>query len=135
VDALTLLREVSEAYRALQSLAVVRTMRVNEQLPEDTFRFVPPADATEMAGRCGVSMSGGGGFIEGGTDDERRLEHRGSHEWDGDTLVEHSKWKIRGMTLTSNAVCRSPRVNCAGRRPAPLATSPSSRRRSSWRSR
>ena len=22
-----------------------------------------------------------------------------SHEWDGDTLVEHSKWKMREMTL------------------------------------
>lgn len=29
-----------------------------------------------------------------------RLEHRSSHEWDGETLVEHSKWIIRGKTLT-----------------------------------
>ena len=79
---------------------LVRTMRVNEPLPENTFEFTPPPDAAEMAaGRCGVTMSASGGFIEGGADDERRLEHRGSHEWDGDTLVEHSKWKIRGMTL------------------------------------
>jgi hypothetical protein len=78
----------------------VRTMRVNEPLPDDTFQFTPPPEAAEMAaGRCGVTMSASGGFIEGGADDGRRLEHRGSHEWDGDTLVEHSKWKIRGMTL------------------------------------
>lgn len=37
--------------------------------------------------------------MENSPDDRRRLEHRGSHEWRGDTLVEHSKWKIRGMTL------------------------------------
>jgi outer membrane lipoprotein-sorting protein len=78
----------------------VRTMRVNEPLPGDTFQFVPPPEVTEMAQRCGVSMSGGAGFIESGTDEQHRLEHRGSHEWNGDTLVEHSKWKIRGMTLT-----------------------------------
>jgi len=33
-------------------------------------------------------------------DDRHRLEHHGSHEWQGETLIEHSKWKIRGITLT-----------------------------------
>ena len=79
----------------------IRKMRVNEQLPEDTFHFTPPADATlETGGRCGVGMGGGGGFVQHSSDGQRRLEHHGSHEWDGDTLVEHSKWKIRGMSLT-----------------------------------
>lgn len=79
----------------------VRKMRVNEPLPEETFHFTPPPDASvETVGRCGVSVSGGGGFVEHSSDDQRRLEHRGSHEWEGDTLVEHSKWRIRGMTLS-----------------------------------
>jgi len=79
----------------------VRKMRVNEPLPEGTFIFAPPPDARlEAGGQCGISMGGGGGFVQHGPDDQRRLEHRGSHEWEGDTLVEHSKWKIRGMTLT-----------------------------------
>jgi len=78
----------------------VRKMRVNEPLPEETFYFTPPPDASlEAVGRCGVSVSGGSGFVEHSPDSQRRPEHRGSHAWEGDTLVEHSKWKIRGMTL------------------------------------
>jgi hypothetical protein len=38
-----------------------------------------------------------GGFY---SSERSRLEHRGSHVWQGDTLVEHSKWKIRGIILT-----------------------------------
>jgi hypothetical protein len=82
------------------TVAVLK-MRVNEPLPEETFHFTPPPDASLQTGRrCGVSVSGGGGFVEHGSDDPLRLEHWGSHEWEGDTLVEHSKWKIRGMTLS-----------------------------------
>jgi hypothetical protein len=44
-------------------------------------------------------MSGGTGFAQNGPDERRRLEHRGSHEWQGERLVEHSKWKIRGFVL------------------------------------
>jgi hypothetical protein len=79
----------------------VREMRIDQPLPEDTFRFTPPAESTPLTpGRSGFTMVGGGGFIEGGPDERRRMEHRGWHEWQGDILVEHSKWKIRGMTLT-----------------------------------
>jgi hypothetical protein len=79
----------------------VRNMRLNEPLPEDTFQFTPPADANiAAAGRCGISMGGGGGFIQDGPNGRGRIEHRGSHEWQGDTLVEHSKWKIRGFVLS-----------------------------------
>ena len=77
----------------------VRNIRLNEGIPEDTFQFTPPADTTEVApGYCGVS--GSGGFIgQLGPDGRHTLEHRDSHEWQGDTLVEHSTWKIREMTL------------------------------------
>lgn len=79
----------------------VRNMRLNEPLPEDTFRFTPPADANSAAiGGCGISMGGGTGFIQNGPNERSRIEHRGSHEWQGDTLVEHSKWKIRGVILS-----------------------------------
>jgi hypothetical protein len=82
-------------------IVTIRRISVNEQLPEDTFQFTSPADATlEAGGRCGISMGGGGGgFVQHSSDGQRRLEHHGSHQWDGDTLVEHSKWKIRGMSL------------------------------------
>ena len=46
-----------------------------------------------------VGGGGGSGFVQHSSDGQQRLEHHGSHEWDGDTLVEHSKWKIRGMSL------------------------------------
>ena len=45
-------------------------------------------------------MSGGTGFIQNGPNERSRIEHRGSHEWQGDTLVEHSKWKVRGVILS-----------------------------------
>lgn len=78
----------------------VRRVRVNEPIPEETFRFTPPPDAKlETGGSCGA-VFGGGGFVERSQDGQRWLEHRSSHEWEGDTLVEHSKWKIRGMKLT-----------------------------------
>ena len=81
-------------------IVTTRKMRLNEQLPEDTFHFTPPADAIlEAGGRCGIGMGGGSGFVQHSSDGQRRLEHSGSHKWDGDTLVEHSKWKIRGMSL------------------------------------
>ncbi|MGO9258294.1 MAG: LolA family protein [Bryobacteraceae bacterium] len=80
---------------------VVRQMRVNEPLPEETFQFIPPPDATPETGGGGFGRGGGGGgFVHQDPDEKRRLEHRGSHEWEGDTLVEHSKWKIRGIKLT-----------------------------------
>jgi len=83
---------------------LVRRMRVNETLPAETFVFTAPPDAVEETPRgcgCGIiSMSGGSGFIEAHGDDRRRLEHRSQHHWEGDTLVETSKWKWRGLNLT-----------------------------------
>jgi hypothetical protein len=34
-----------------------------------------------------------------GPNGRQSLEHRTSHEWQGDTLVEHSTWKIGETTL------------------------------------
>jgi outer membrane lipoprotein-sorting protein len=76
-------------------------LELNPALPEDTFEFVPPADALVTAGQQGfISSGGGGGFAKFANDDPRHIEHRGSHEWEGDTLIEHSKWKLRGTTLS-----------------------------------
>jgi hypothetical protein len=78
----------------------VQKMHVNQSLPHDTFVFTPPPGAVpEAASGCGVSSGGGSGLVEH-TVTGRRVEHRGSHTWDGDTLVEHSRWKIRDVTLT-----------------------------------
>lgn len=78
---------------------VVRQMRVNEPLPEETFHFTPPPDAI-LETCCGGGGSGVTGFVEHGADGQRSLEYHGSHEWQGDILVEHAKWKIRGMKLS-----------------------------------
>lgn len=88
-----------EITRSRHTVAV-RKVSINEPLPEDTFHFTPPPESSQTeAGRRGLVASMRGGFIENSSDNERRLEHQGSHEWDGDTLVEHSKWRMRGMTL------------------------------------
>ena len=50
-------------------------------------------------GSCSVSVSGGGGFMSAEKGTGRRYEHWGSHEWDGDTLVDRSRWRMRGLDL------------------------------------
>jgi hypothetical protein len=76
----------------------VESLTLNEYLPEDAFGFTPPPDAASAP--CGGGSSAGGdGFIENGTDNARRIERRGSHSWDGDTLVEQSRLKMRGLLL------------------------------------
>jgi hypothetical protein len=78
----------------------VQKIEVNLSFPDGTFEFVPPAEAVVTAGQHGfLSGGGGGGFVRFADDDPRHIEHRGSHEWEGETLVEHSKWKLRGTTL------------------------------------
>jgi len=78
----------------------VRKVSINEPLSENTFHFTPPPDSNQTeAGRFPLVARIQSGFVEHSSDNERPLEHRRSHEWDGDTLVEHSKWKMRGVTL------------------------------------
>ena len=50
-------------------------------------------------GSCSVSVSGGGGFMSAEKGTGRRYEQWGSHEWDGDTLVDRSRWRMRGLDL------------------------------------
>jgi hypothetical protein len=77
----------------------VETITLNEPIADDVFRFMPPPDAT-AAPTGGVGSAGGsGGFIERTVDGTNRVENRSSHWWDGDTLVEQSRWKMRGLML------------------------------------
>lgn len=76
---------------------LVESLTMDEDLSDDAFSFTPPPGATSAG--CGVSASGGSGFSENSGDDAKRVEHRGSHSWDGDTLVEQSRWKMRGLLL------------------------------------
>jgi hypothetical protein len=78
----------------------VQQIEVNGLIDAEAFVFTPPAGATEMPdGRCGITMSGGGGFMREEKGTGRRFEHWGSHEWDGDTLVQRSRWRMRGLDL------------------------------------
>jgi outer membrane lipoprotein-sorting protein len=79
--------------------SVVHSIRANEPIPDEFFQFTPPPGVTaDAGGRCGISVGGGGGSISrrpGGD----MVEHSSSHEWQADTLVERSRWKLRGHTL------------------------------------
>jgi hypothetical protein len=75
----------------------VESLTIDEDLTDDAFSFTPPEGATSAG--CGVSVGLGAGFIENSVDQAKRVEHRGSHSWDGDTLVEQSRWKMRGLLL------------------------------------
>ena len=80
---------------------VVREMHVNEPLMDRTFHFTPPEDAEpETGGGCGIAFGGGGGFVQAGPDEKHRLEYQNSHKWQGETLVDRSRWKLLGMLLT-----------------------------------
>ena len=76
---------------------------VNERVAPETFEFVPPADALDTSDPMGgggggrVAFGGGGGSIRqrGGN----RFEEWHSHQWAGDTLVEHTKLKVWGLDL------------------------------------
>jgi len=80
---------------------VVRQLRVDEPIPGDAFDFTIPVDAIEMRGGRGIGFGGGGGgFSQRAINGRRGMEHHSSHEWQGETLVEHSKWRIGETTLT-----------------------------------
>lgn len=73
---------------------------INESIAPDAFEFAPPPDAIDMShpGQRGgfISGSGGGGrsgpMPGGGT-----FEQRSSTGWEGETLVERSTIRMRGV--------------------------------------
>ena len=84
-----------DIYWSSHTISVER-LTIDEDLPDNAFSFTPPERATSAG--CGGS-GGGSGFIENSGDDAKRVEHRSSHSWEGDTLVEQSRWKMRGLQL------------------------------------
>ncbi len=87
--------------RWTRSTLTIRELRADEPIPDSTFDFTPPADAVEMPGGPGFGGGGGGGgFVSGAANGLNRIEHQGSHEWQGETLVEHSRWRVRSVLLT-----------------------------------
>jgi len=82
---------------------VVRNVSLNQPIPVETFRFVPPPGSQledHTGGGVGfVSGGSGSGFSTRGRDQKKQLEFNGWHEWEGDILVEHGKWKMRGIEL------------------------------------
>lgn len=88
-----------EVQRSRYDVAVL-SIRADEEPRADAFVFAPPPEAVALPHGCGMFSTGAGaGF---GRRDEKGggwIEHRGSHEWEGDTLVEHSTWKLRGVSV------------------------------------
>ncbi len=80
---------------------VVRGVRINQQIPEETFHFTPPAGAKLDKGEHGggVGWGVGRGFVYQDPDEKRRYESHFSCAWEGDTLVDRCKLKLRGMLL------------------------------------
>ena len=73
----------------------VQTIEIDEPIDGETFRVTPPDGVTEPHARGWAGGGSGGGFV----DPRRGVEFSGSHNWEGETLVEHSTWKIRGLKL------------------------------------
>ncbi|HKE84764.1 MAG TPA: hypothetical protein VKB50_13480 [Vicinamibacterales bacterium] len=78
----------------------VQQIEVNGPIDSEMFVFAPPAGASELPGGGGhITMGGGSGFMREEKGATGRIEHRDSHEWDGDTLVQRSRWRMRGLDL------------------------------------
>jgi hypothetical protein len=74
----------------------------DQPISAGAFEFTPPADATELTthGGCVISSTGGtAGFSDGGSS-SRRVELSSSHHWEGETLVEQSRWTFLGHQIT-----------------------------------
>jgi hypothetical protein len=72
---------------------MVQKMRANEPIPEETFQFTPPPRPALETGH------GGRGFVGHNRGEKRLFESHRSYEWQGETLVEHAKFVLRGMNL------------------------------------
>ncbi len=80
---------------------VVRHIRVDEPVPDEAFTFTPSADAVEQPGGRGmIGGFGGGGFRRPAANGRREMERHSSNEWQGETLVETSRWRIGDATFT-----------------------------------
>jgi hypothetical protein len=89
--------------RTTKHTSTLTRFMVDQPIAPETFRFEPPKDALDISPlpgqqRCLVGFAGSGSF--GGGEGKRQISHQGSHNWDGDTLVEQSKWTFRGHEIT-----------------------------------
>jgi hypothetical protein len=79
----------------------VQQICLNEPILPETFQFTPPRHSNPLPRGRRLSFGGGsGGIRTDPTNPQRSIENYHSHDWEGDTLVEISKWKLRGKTLT-----------------------------------
>jgi hypothetical protein len=90
-------------WRTSKHTFVLTQFAVDQPIAPETFTFVPPKDALDISPRhgrqaCIVGGGFGGSFSSG--EGARQITHQGSHNWDGDTLVEQSKWIFRGHEIT-----------------------------------
>jgi hypothetical protein len=69
-------------------------------IPPELFNFSPPPGSEDASAspRRGIVRSGGGG-AQVHSDPEKYLEAWHSTEWDGETLAERCKLRLRGMDL------------------------------------
>jgi outer membrane lipoprotein-sorting protein len=75
---------------------------VDQPIAPETFTFEPPKDAVDISaphGQQGCFVRTTSGGFSGG-DGKRQSSHHTSRHWDGDTLVENSKWTFRGHEIT-----------------------------------
>jgi hypothetical protein len=67
------------------------------------FEFVPPPEAMDVSnpsGRGGcVAVGGATGFTDM-AEGEKSISNMNQHHWDGETLVEQSRWTFRGHEIT-----------------------------------
>jgi hypothetical protein len=89
--------------RTTKHMSTLTRFVVDQPILPETFTLERPTDALDISPlpgqqRCLVGFGGGGSFSGG--EGKRQISHQGSHNWDGDTLVEQSKWTFRGHEIT-----------------------------------
>jgi len=82
---------------------MVREIRVNEPIPEETFQLRPPPDATADTGPdtgdSSRTVSWEPAIVHGDPNEKRRFNCQQTSKWEGDSLVNETKIWVRGMSL------------------------------------
>ena len=86
--------------RTTKHALVLTRLTKNGAIDPAVFVFTPPSEAEAIPQGTFVGGVGGGSSLRTTGDGKQRIGHWRSHNWEGDTLVEHSRLTLLGHEIT-----------------------------------